>query len=93
MSDTDKLVADCRHCGRTIPGKPYYMGGHAPYEEVGRGKYRQWRSNHYGGWVCSRECDFRAALSLEQSMPGHGAEQRSPGCYDHGKLDQKWSEP
>jgi hypothetical protein len=92
MEDRAEHLAVCRNCRRTIPGKPYYMGGHAPYEEVGRGKYRQWRKNHYGGWVCSRSCDFRAALELEQSMPGHGSGQTSPGCYRPGFLDQKWSE-
>lgn len=25
---------------------------------------------HYGGKVCSRQCDVRACVTLEQSMPG-----------------------
>lgn len=84
------MVAECRGCGRTIPGKPYYMGGPAPYEHTPERPYHRWRANHYGGWVCSRGCDFRAALNLEQSMPGHGDGQRSPGCYPSGFLDEKW---
>lgn len=91
-ANAEDRIAECRWCRRAIPGKPYYMGGTAPYETVRSGVYRQWRSNHYGGWVCSRSCDFKAALELEQSMPGHGAEQRRPGCYPPGFLDHKWGD-
>ena len=63
MGDT----AECRGCGKTLSGKPYYTGGNA-YDPV-TGK--QAKVNFYGGYVCSRECDYRASLALEQSMPGH----------------------
>jgi hypothetical protein len=48
------------------------------------------KANHYGGFVCSRECDFKAALELERSMPGHKYSQRSPNCYSSEFLDRKW---
>lgn len=85
MSAADE-IATCRGCRRVLRGKPYWAGGFAYHPETGE----QVKSNHYGGWVCSRHCDFKAALELEQTMPGHGYGQRSPGCYPPGHLDRKW---
>lgn len=66
--------AECRGCGKSLRGKPYYMGGSAylPLSEGGG----QAKTNHYGGFVCSYSCDYRAALKLEASMPGHMGQER-----------------
>ncbi len=61
-------VAECCNCGRKLKGLPYYMGkGYATHPVTGK----DCKVNYYGGFVCSRSCDYRASLSLEQSMPGH----------------------
>lgn len=59
--------AVCRGCGKHLNGSPYYKGGVATDARGNRVKV-----NYYGGWVCSRSCDYRASLELEESMPGHG---------------------
>ena len=85
MSDE---VATCRGCGRVLRGKPYWAGGSAFVRETNE----QAKVNHYGGYVCSRTCDFNAALHLEQTMPGHGIRQTRPLCYSGGELDRKWKD-
>jgi hypothetical protein len=79
--------ATCRGCGRELIGKPYYMGGDAyiPGPQMKRAKV-----NHYGGFVCSYECDFRASLELEQSMPGHGCTQKTLGEDAKKSLASNW---
>jgi hypothetical protein len=68
MSDT----AVCRGCRRVLSGKPYHMGGDAyvPGPKLERAKV-----NFYGGYVCSPDCDRRASLELERTMPGHSWDQ------------------
>ncbi len=78
--------ATCRGCGLILKGKPYYMGGSACHPRTGA----QCKVNYYGGFVCSRECDFRSSLSLEQSMPGHGYKQKTLGCYAKESLKKNW---
>lgn len=46
--------------------------------------------NHYGGYVCSYNCDYNATLSHEGSMPGHGASQREPSCYALERIEYNW---
>lgn len=66
----------CRGCHRELIGRPYCAGGIARIPET----MVPAKSNYYGGWVCSRGCDYRASLELEQSMPGHGyGQQRLDG--------------
>lgn len=84
-SDT---IAICRGCGLPLNGKPYYMGGSA-YHPVTR---ERCPSNHYGGYVCSRECDYRVSLEQERSMPGHGDSQQSIGSYARESLVRNWGE-
>lgn len=50
-----------------LRGKPYYMGGRAYHPRTGE----QAKVNSYGGFVCSRSCDYRASLELEETVPGH----------------------
>lgn len=64
--------AVCRGCGLVLRGKPFYLGGHAYHPRTNE----QAKVNYFGGYVCSRECDYRASLEQESSMPGHGGQQR-----------------
>jgi hypothetical protein len=79
--------AVCRGCGKTLDGKPYFQGGFA-YDPDTK---KQAKKCYYGGWVCSRRCDEKACLKLEQSMPGHGLGQTTLGTYSARSL-QKWDE-
>jgi hypothetical protein len=82
----DKAV--CRNCGRELIGKPYHLGGSAYLP--GR-KLTPAKANHFGGWVCSHSCDYRAELEQEESMPGHTG-QRSLGVVRARQLREKWGE-
>mgnify|MGYP000122506509 CR=1 FL=1 len=76
-----RTTAHCRHCQKTAIGKPYHLGGLAP---------KGWRTNFYGGFVCSPECDFRASLALEQTMPGHSYKDTSLGCFAEKHYKSNW---
>lgn len=69
-----------------LRGFAYMYGGRAYHPRTGE----ECKRNHYGGFVCSRGCDFRASLELEQSMPGHGYGQRQLGCYAAESLRRNW---
>jgi len=87
MSDE---VATCRNCGKELRGKPYYMGGRA-YLPLPKGG--QAPVNFYGGYVCSRQCDYRASLALEQSMPGHNGQERlGTGSEALRRVNANWPE-
>jgi hypothetical protein len=79
-------VATCRGCGLVLRGKPYWAGGRAYHPDHGR----ECMKNYYGGFVCSRGCDVRAALELEQSMPGHGLKQTSVGADAMRRIISNW---
>lgn len=81
--------ATCRGCGRVLIGKPYYMGGPA---YVPGPKREAAKVNFYGGFVCSENCDRRASLALEQTMPGHGGQQRL-GQLAQASLTANWRQP
>jgi hypothetical protein len=78
--------ATCRRCRMELKGDAYMYGGSAYHPRTGE----RCPSNHYGGFVCSPECDYRASLDLEQTMPGHGTNQRSIGCYAQASYDRNW---
>lgn len=42
-----------------------------------------------GGFVCSQRCDYKAALDLEQSMPGHMGQTRLTGDLAR-KISDRW---
>lgn len=88
MTENKYEGAECRHCGVKLIGKPYSMGGNA-YLPPERGSW-QARVNHYGGFVCSERCDYEAALSLEQSMPGHGMRQKTLNPRLAAKIRANW---
>ena len=83
---SDDEVAECRGCRRVLRGKPYWAGGSAYHPDTGE----RAKVNHYGGFVCSRQCDFNASLRLEESMPGHGYGQTKLGCYAQAALERNW---
>jgi hypothetical protein len=81
------LGAECRGCGLPLRGRPYCYGGSAHHPRTGE----RAKINHYGGYVCSRTCDYRASLELEQTMPGHGYQQTRLSCYASESLARNWS--
>lgn len=79
--------AVCRGCGRVLIGKPYWAGGSAYLPGP---KMEPARVNHYGGFVCSRACDFNASLELERDMPGHGSGQTRLCQSAAASLERNW---
>jgi hypothetical protein len=79
--------AVCRGCGVVLKGKPYWRGGNAYHPRTGE----KCKINHYGGYVCSRSCDFRSSLELERSMPGHSDNQRELSCYAEQSFKRNWA--
>ena len=63
---TDPEVATCRGCGMILRGRAYWFGGQACHPKTGE----QCRINYYGGFVCSKTCDWNASMRMATSMPG-----------------------
>lgn len=80
--------AECRGCGKALIGKPFYMGGSAylPGKSMKPAKV-----NHYGGFVCSPECDYRVSVDMHSSMP-HCSTATRPDCYAMTTLRSNWPE-
>lgn len=91
---TTSESAVCRGCNRTLEGEPYHRGGRAfvPIETERRGPRREAKVCHYGGFVCSRECDVRACLRLEQTMPGHDYRQTRVGTFAMECIERNWGD-
>lgn len=64
--------AKCRYCKKELNGKPYYMGGKAYHPITGK----ECPVNHYGGYVCSKQCDYSASLEQLVDMPGCGSSSK-----------------
>lgn len=77
-----KEAAKCRGCGTKMQGDAYMYGNNVFNHKV----------NHYGGYVCSRNCDFNSSLDLETSMPGHRHDDKSLGCFANKSLINNWDE-
>ena len=80
--------ATCRHCGKSLIGDAYQYGGHAHHPDKGG----QVKTCHYGGFVCSVDCDYSTTLKLEGSMPGHNGQV----ALDFGmreSIRKKWVTP
>ncbi len=60
--------ATCRGCNMALDGKAYCYGGSAYHPTTGD----ECKSNYYGGYVCSEDCDYKACRELEECMPGAG---------------------
>jgi len=84
----EKEKATCRGCKRILKGDEYCYGGNAFLPEGGLAKI-----NHYGGFVCSEDCDRSASFKLENSMPGacSGGNKRL-SCFAQNSLNSNWSE-
>lgn len=72
----------------TLRGTDYCYGGADYHPQTGA----RCKVNYYGGYVCSRSCDHRSSLELEQSMPGHGWDQKRLGQAAQRSLDSNWPE-
>lgn len=92
MRDDIEDRATCRHCRRVLIGRNYCYGGAAYIPDAQGRPGRRAPSNYYGGYVCNRECDYRAALTLEQSMPGHGYNQKSISGEPLRRVNSNWPE-
>ena len=79
--------AVCRGCGLILRGKPYSQGGSAYHPRTGK----ECPSNHFGGYVCSQQCDFNACLEQERSMPGHGESQKTLSSYARQAITRNWA--
>ncbi len=79
--------AVCRGCGKQLRGTPYFRGGDAFDPVTGE----RCKTNHYGGYVCSKDCDFASSLELERSMPGHDGSQSRLGCYSERSYQDNWA--
>lgn len=80
--------ATCRGCGKVLIGKPYHMGGSA---YLPGSKMEPARVNFYGGFVCSENCDRRASLELERTMPGHSYDQSRLSSFAADSLRRNWA--
>lgn len=92
MHSCTETQAVCRGCGQLLGGSPYWRGGTAYVTNDKGGYVRSVKRNYFGGWVCSRSCDYRASLELEQSMPGHGHSQQRPGREAMDRINSNWPE-
>ncbi len=91
MKDPEK--AHCRGCRRELDGAWNAVQAYVPARPgVASWNRTEARRNYYGGWVCSRECDYRAALELYQDMPGCGTAQK-PERAALEKIERNWSTP
>lgn len=80
--------AECRGCGRVLEGKPYYTGRDAFVRSKRHGLVTV-PTCHYGGHVCSEDCDRRACLQLEGSMPGCTKSRSLMGNLS-AEISRKW---
>lgn len=80
--------AVCRGCGKRLNGKPFWAGGFA-YDPQTK---KEAKTCFYGGYVCSKSCDYKASLELEQTMPGHGYEQKRVIPSTASAIERKWDQ-
>jgi len=80
--------SECRGCGK------YLVGDGSQYNSVydpDTRKDAKW--NYYGGWVCSKKCDYDSSLALERSMPGHmGQRNLSIGSESYKSVERNWKD-
>ncbi len=62
------LVTECRHCRSVLHKRSASSEAFVP------GTTDNAKRNYYGGWVCSRECDYKACIAMEVSW---GARRQS----------------
>lgn len=94
MSAGLKDDASCRGCGRVLIGRNYCFGGRAYVPRADGCHGIEAKVNYYGGFVCSRSCDYRSSLELEESMPGHaGQRSLSPNSPAMRHIELNWDRP
>lgn len=77
---------ECRGCGKLLNGDG--SQGSSVYDPDTK-KEAKW--NYYGGWVCSKQCDYNSSLELERSMPGHMGQNRlSLGSTSYNSVETNW---
>jgi hypothetical protein len=81
MSDYKK-PASCRGCGKQMKGDDYMYVNNIHNHKI----------NHYGGYVCSYNCDKMSSLELESSMPGHVPGYPILGCFAEKSLYNNWDD-
>jgi hypothetical protein len=79
--------SECRGCGKKLNGDGSQGNGvYDPDTKIAA----KW--NHYGGWVCSKQCDYNSSLELERSMPGHmGQQSLSIGSVSYKSVERNWN--
>lgn len=81
-------IITCRGCGKPLNGSGRQMDA---VTDPDTKKDAKW--NHYGGWVCSRQCDYNSSLELERSMPGHmGQNSLSTGSAAYNSVERNWKD-
>lgn len=80
-------VPQCRYCGKSLKGGMYYTGKSAYHPETGE----RCKANFYGGWICSKSCDYNASMEMESSMPGAGRATRL-GSSAERHYKSNWSD-
>lgn len=83
-----KEQARCRGCGMNLDGDAYMYGGRA-YHAVTK---KRVPDNLYGGFVCSKSCDYEASLEIERSMPGHGLQQKCVSIDTERHIEKTWNQ-
>lgn len=77
-------IHQCRNCKTLIS---LSSTGYA--EVVSTKKKAKW--NWYGGWVCSRNCDEKASMDLQSSMPHAGVCKSLTGATAES-VKRNWEE-
>ena len=93
MHNCTDTQAVCRGCGQPLNGSPYFKGGTAYVRRADGSSGAQAKRNYYGGWVCSRRCDYNSCEELEESMPGHGwGSSKKLDRSAQASVDSNWPE-
>ena len=87
MSEDGFGPAICRGCRQVLRGKAYCLGGSAYHPRTGE----RCKVNHYGGFVCSPECDRKASLEQLRDMPNCGGAAHMD-CYAAASQRANWPE-
>lgn len=78
--------ATCRGCGLELIGKPFHLSDGTAYTPR---TMKRCPVNHYGGFVCSEQCDREVSAGMLRSMPGCG-DATGLDCYARKSLADNW---
>jgi len=86
MMSNSRQQEKCRGCGKLLRCDGRNIAFDPETNE-------ECKKNHYGGFVCSRRCDYNSSLELEQSMPGHSCSDTRLGCSSQQSFDNnRWED-